>query len=99
MTDIYSQAKSVVAWLGPSEESTIAALEYLHLQLKPIQEIHQYYREHYYPQNPNAKPIFDDYNVNSDKGHQILEGVQALSLLGYWSRLWVIQEVLLASDL
>jgi hypothetical protein len=99
MAGIYGQAKSVVAWLGPSEESTVAALEYLQLQLKPTQEIHQYYREHYYPQNPNAKPIFDDYDINSEKAHQILEGVQALSLRGYWGGFWIIQEVLLASDL
>jgi hypothetical protein len=84
MGSIYSQAEKVVAWLGLSDEFTVEALGFL---------------QSFDPETESLTGfIFKNELADTEEGCRILEGVRSISLRPYWTRLWIIQELQLASE-
>jgi hypothetical protein len=86
MGTIYSKASKVVAWLGLANEFTVEALGYLE-EFEEAPEIISL-----------TGLIFKNELAGTETGHRILEGVRSISLRSYWTRLWIIQELQLASN-
>jgi hypothetical protein len=81
--------------VGQSNDPTFAALNFM----KSITADQvRWYNQYKGPSFTFAGAIFN-YDAESAKGLRILKAFQALSLRGYWSRLWIIQELFLASGL
>jgi hypothetical protein len=83
MESIYSQAEKV-AWLGLSDEFTVEALGFLQSFDPEIESLTGF--------------IFKNELADTEEGCRILEGVRSISLRPYWTRLWIIQELQLASE-
>jgi len=87
MGAIYSKASKVVAWVGLADEFTTAALGYLQ-EFEAVPDLI----------DRTSFDIFKTKLAGTVDGHRVLEGVRSVSLRPYWTRLWIIQEVNLASD-
>jgi hypothetical protein len=81
---IYSQAAAVVSWLGLSDQFTVEALRFL----KSINR----------NMSSQAYSQFTREISSNDMKDRILEGIRSLSLRPYWTRVWIIQEVILSSN-
>ena len=97
MAAIYGQAQSVVVWLGWPEENEVGAAIGFLQKIPRIGEeyIHLFYRdclENGYP-SPKSREYQGRANFRATR-----KGLQCLSQKRYWTRLWVIQEALLATD-
>lgn len=84
MGSIYSQAEKVVAWLGLSDEFTVEALGFL---------------QSFDPETESLTGFISKNELaDTEEGCRILEGVRSISLRPYWTRLWILQELQLASE-
>jgi hypothetical protein len=86
MASIYSQAQHVIVWLRelPDFECKLA-LGFLQLiqENNPMEVVDHFFRMDY----------------NTRWGLQVWMGLRELALKRYWTRLWVVQEVLVASSI
>jgi hypothetical protein len=83
MASIYSQARHVVVWLREPLDCGIALGFLESIAENELEEtINHVFRT----------------ERSSKWGLQVLKGIQALSRKQYWTRLWVVQEALLASN-
>ncbi|KAF2433898.1 hypothetical protein EJ08DRAFT_582828, partial [Tothia fuscella] len=80
---IYSQASQVLVWLGPKSDDSDFAIDAL-----------RGLRESYFSRTKSALKRLDH---EEDQG--LLNSVLALMSRPYWSRLWILQELILAKDL
>ena len=85
MGDIYSKASKVLAWIGKEDEQTERAVSFLS-GLLTWRSIEKYC--------PPRRACFSE-----DSHSYNWASLSKLCCRSYWSRLWIIQEVLLASDL
>ncbi|KAL3425837.1 ankyrin and HET domain-containing protein [Phlyctema vagabunda] len=83
MGQIYARARRVVAWLGPSSDISREAI-------RAIPEIDSDTSELYYLWHIEEKKSYE---------HEILEPIKAFCSQKYWSRLWIVQELILATDI
>jgi hypothetical protein len=84
MRQIFREAKTVLVWLGWGERSTERALAELKDLLRPR----------------NNKPgRFHDVDLDPPAGPHIHRGLETISQADFWSRLWCLQEVVLARHL
>lgn len=100
MDDIYRRAESVFAWLGPSSETSEGALEYLDIlaELSKSPEYDQSVR-------PQAAILeMTSVSIDADLASKIRESRESTKVDEvfkrlWFSRIWVVQEVLLAKNL
>ena len=85
MGEIYSQAAKVIAWIGKEDEETNRAVAFLS-ELQTSTSIERYCPHGHTCLSENSH----SYNWAS---------LSKLCRRNHWSRLWIVQEVLLASDL
>jgi hypothetical protein len=81
MSQIYSQARLVLVWLGPEADDSHLALSYV--KNRPT----------------NTTSTERDYFTAQLSVRRIYEAVLAFYHRPYWSRLWIQQELVLASDI
>lgn len=87
MRKIYSKAAIVLAWLGPDANGGSDAVEYLgSMQRRRLSESH------------NSIHSGDPFVQNSFTRERS-QSVLALFERGFWTRVWVVQELLLARDI
>ncbi|KAL5314772.1 hypothetical protein ACEPPN_017419 [Leptodophora sp. 'Broadleaf-Isolate-01'] len=84
MGEIYSRAESVILWLGEGNSATGSAIRMLSAQSSEQWIIESYYKP------PDVTPWIQ---------LQTLMAFRALCRQKYWTRLWIIQEVLLATNI
>ncbi|KAG4440979.1 hypothetical protein IFR05_003543 [Cadophora sp. M221] len=84
MGEIYSRAESVILWLGEGNSATGSAIRVLSAQSS----------EHWIVENYYKPP-----DVTLWIQLQTLMAFRALCRQKYWTRLWIIQEVLLATNI
>ena len=83
MGEIYSDASSVIAWLGLQEESSYDRREACHHCRQPsANDI-----DNRYPRSRGLKDAWDWQDAMLDLAHR-----------PYWSRMWIVQELMLAQD-
>ncbi|PMD33029.1 hypothetical protein L207DRAFT_518383 [Hyaloscypha variabilis F] len=97
MAAIYGQAQSVVVWLGWPEENEVgSAIGFLGAIPRSGEEyIPLFYQDCLGRDHLSFRP--QKYQGRADF-RSIRKGLQCLSQKRYWTRLWVIQEALLATD-
>ena len=97
MASIYKQARMVVVWLGwPGNaltDSVVTCQMALRFLQRTLDYVGQFYDYCLVPESP-----YHWVNDERVKSRHIMSGLQSLSRKRYWTRLWVIQEVLLASQ-
>jgi Heterokaryon incompatibility protein (HET) len=86
MASIYSQANAVVVWLGQPDEGGDGKS-----CVEALRFLGWYMVE-------KRIDHFVQKELELDWGLEVLQGLQTLSLKSYWTRLWVVQEALLASQ-
>ncbi|KAE9382189.1 HET-domain-containing protein [Stipitochalara longipes BDJ] len=92
MGGIYKGARCVVVWLGLVDEDCVKALDIL-------QSTEKYPGNEYFVRRPWFSTLSKKERALRKNRMLILESFRALSLRSYWTRLWVVQEILLASQL
>ncbi|KAI0529813.1 heterokaryon incompatibility protein-domain-containing protein [Xylaria digitata] len=90
MSDIYSRATGVVVWL--EDEAPEAPAAFKVLEQSKIDDGGELL-------GPDSGPAARDNWVDSENGTRQLKSLQALCCQRYWSRVWIIQEVTLATDI
>jgi hypothetical protein len=84
MKYIYKKAKRVVVWLGSSDQSSSSTMEYLNSLWKY--------------ENKTEGEILSFFRAGILNG-EVLSNLHSFCNRRYWSRLWIIQEVILATDI
>jgi hypothetical protein len=100
MSNVYTQAESVLAWLGPETELDEVALGYMK-EVASLSENERYDRHIRRNPAPYDGPGFP---ISRDDAHQIQTmrkniGLDCVFARLWFSRLWVVQEVILAKNL
>lgn len=80
---IYSYAKSVLVWLGPQADGSEEYFD-------SCNQIHS---------KPQYLGSRIRKNVDSDAGNPTSAAIASLQRRAYWTRTWIIQEIVLASDI
>lgn len=80
---IYSYAKSVLVWLGPQADGSEDYFDYCN-QIRPE------------PRSPRSRILQND---GSDTGNPTSAAIASLQRRTYWTRTWIIQEIVLAFDI
>ncbi len=98
MGQIYQQANQVIAWLGPSDESSVVAIRTI------AETAERFFIEGYEDKNILNLQIGND--VCNSPSTEMDEQVRACLAIedfclekDYWSRLWIIQELVLATEI
>ncbi len=86
MGKIYSEATKTTVWLGMADHSTPLAVKFLRETSMAIQSVHAYCK------------LLRDLSFPAVSSSPVLSAVQALCLREYWNRLWIVQEVALATE-
>jgi hypothetical protein len=96
MREVYSKATSVIIWIGPADSSTDLAFDIL--STSP-QGFGSYNTTVFSVPEADRRHIPTISRLNRDHQLLFLESLLAFYRKPYWDRLWVIQEILLASNL
>jgi hypothetical protein len=115
MKEIYSNASTTIAWLGPSENSSKEAMKELSrvgtnaYNLGILDHIKEMGKSR--PQsnerlqtaqaiiNKRLLPFFEYSLQNPPRTHDLLISIQELLLRQYWSRVWILQEFVVSNKL
>jgi hypothetical protein len=95
MGDIYSRAAAVLVWLGPcTSEDTALAADVLHDLVKALGEIAEesFLRSH---DMTMVRLRADPYDVLKP-GSKMLPALMEMCNRTYWTRMWIVQEIILA---
>ncbi|KAI0839984.1 HET-domain-containing protein [Hypoxylon sp. FL0890] len=87
---IYSLARRVVAWLGPSSSSSglaFSTLDYIGRQVEFTRDMRRL------PSPSCSEPRWYDRDVPLHYGADVWDAISELSLRGWFKRLWVVQEI------
>ncbi|KAL9622206.1 MAG: hypothetical protein Q9160_003389 [Pyrenula sp. 1 TL-2023] len=89
MGDIFSKAALVALWLGPEADGSDMAIRFL-------SSLHTHYQLD--PNSPETKTLLERF---SQRSWAASEAIAILKLYNrsYWSRIWTVQEVLLANTI
>ena len=90
MGRIYRSAVKVIVWLGPSDSSTVEAIRYF-LKIRNRARMIKSLGE-----SLGKTPLSERPTANQNEQ---LQHITSLCLREYWSRLWIIQEVILAREI
>ncbi|KAL5319154.1 hypothetical protein ACEPPN_012203 [Leptodophora sp. 'Broadleaf-Isolate-01'] len=90
MGRIYRSAVKVIVWLGPSDSSTVEAMRYF-LKTRNRAKMRKSFGE-----SLGKSPLSERPTANQNGQ---LQHITSLCLREYWSRLWIIQEVILAREI
>lgn len=109
MKVIYSQADTVLIWLGPEENDSSRLLRFIMtmppLTYSPDQGPPSKYARFPFPSEPTIKLLMPRPDFTIDDLFQELfdqtlgQAFSAMFQRAYWKRLWIVQEVLLAKKL
>ena len=91
MRDIYSQAEEVIAWLGPSNSESDFLLDFLNnasVNLEIFSKFASY--------DEYLKTLFSEHDTR-DKLDKLSVAFADLDARDYWCRIWIVQEIHLAS--
>lgn len=97
MHQIYSNARSVFAWLGEEDHSTVLAARFLakcHRDLSTLPNPHDTRSDR--ERRDNFTRLVEPSKQIGSNISLVLESLKNLCGRTYWSRLWVVQEVLLS---
>ncbi|RDI78815.1 hypothetical protein Vi05172_g11237 [Venturia inaequalis] len=113
MSDIYSQAQLVVVWLGPEAENSGLAMRYIEKvsnsmrsyastkrdthtnDITNLSEAPQSLPKRQYPSHFADSKLASEWRLDKT----LCDAISALCDRAYWSRLWVLQEIVLARNI
>lgn len=95
MAQIFKQARRVVAWLGEEEAGSDAAMQLIGRAVGVCQEYFRGDSEEY-----EVRPeILSNNTAFFQQLYSNIEPLKRLFRRRYWTRLWIVQELILAQDL
>ncbi|RFU25577.1 hypothetical protein B7463_g10763, partial [Scytalidium lignicola] len=100
MKDIYSKAERVIAWLGPDEHGGSQALKTFENIFRNVISYPNHFE--WITKMPELLTVNGTYTMNSDKRIQSNDRLEKLMLLlkrPFWKRIWIVQELVLPSNL
>lgn len=87
MGEIFSRAVQVIAWLGLQQET----IEFLNLLSNRSPTTNLFHNERFAERRITTTP--------TPILRRVVEGIQCFSMLEYWQRAWITQEIALAQDI
>jgi hypothetical protein len=106
MALIYKRASRVISWLGPPADDSDLAIEYIAKMAEEIGKVKGYIviNGDYYPIDPSDDGTswvnrVSEYFRARDVEHRALSALESFLERPYWNRLWVLQEMILATEL
>lgn len=104
MGEIYSRARNVIAWLGPTADHSDKAFQSLKWLSEFVDEHklgdtekHKTLQEE---SGYSLRELIESVDCGDDAGHQVaLKPLEALFYRSWWQRLWTFQELALARQL
>jgi hypothetical protein len=103
MMDIYKCATAVLAWLGPASDDSSIAIAALHKLSKLLRK--KSFRKPWYRKTDAPPTVYAEFLLWTmiDKfftgREREYNAIVSLSRRAYWTRVWIIQEVVLAQDI
>ncbi|PSN63812.1 HET-domain-containing protein [Corynespora cassiicola Philippines] len=96
MGTIYKSASQVISWLGPGAQDTACAFQKIREFARVQRTFYARYKERKISLNVLHREFYDHYIENDFLcSAEEWESVRRVSNRPYWSRIWVIQEVVL----
>ncbi|KAK4225149.1 heterokaryon incompatibility protein-domain-containing protein [Podospora fimiseda] len=95
MGSIFAQARRVVAWLGPSYESSQFALETVKHMGEQVQAIQP--KKTWLPTPECTHPEWCRSHIDLPHGQDTIKSIYRLIQLPWFERMWIVQEILLGS--
>lgn len=87
MDDIYKHATRVISWLSEAEERHVEALEFMNVVGEYLGQLEEF-----------NKDVAAAWLATFDM-HEMVQYQAVLSVLPYWYRAWIVQEIVLAAPL
>jgi Heterokaryon incompatibility protein (HET) len=87
MKDIYSMATEVLVWLGVSQRTTVEAAAIVFIQ-----------KGEWKRWNLELLAMDHEHQHDSIPDQLVLEGYESLCIRMYWTRMWIVQEIMLAKS-
>jgi hypothetical protein len=107
MAPIYKSASRVLSWLGPAADDSDLAIEYIGKMAEELGKVKGYFfiNGDYYPMGASSDDgtswvkRVSEYFCARDLEHRALSALEKFLDRSYWKRLWVLQEMILATEL